>query len=134
MQELLLEPISAFVCDNPFSGHEARRQRSGYINAYRQQQRLPGDRQFANAQQKAAQRSVEQKHYQRIYGDHHQCMAVISLCQIAPNQHHRSAGGDAQQYAAGQIASPQRYFEHLYSVGQYHSACSIAVADIGACS
>ena len=128
-RNLSLNHASPFARDDPPSREVPRDQRQRDVDPDRQQQRLPRHRQAAHAEQKAAQDAVEHQHGQRVDGHHHQRVAVVAPGQVAPDQDHGRAGGDAEQDAAGQVAAPERHLEHLDAFDCDHAAGAVLRAD-----
>ena len=59
-------------------------------------------------------------------------MPGVAAGEVPPDQDHGRAGRDAQQDATGEVAPPERHFEHLGAVTQDDRAGAVRVADVEA--
>jgi hypothetical protein len=129
MQESLLEPTLPFCPDDPFPGEVTGNEGKRHVDANRQKQGLPGNRQAADTEEETAEWTVQEEHCQRIDGNHDQRVTVVALRQIPPDEYHGSARSDPEKDTPREVTSPERYFQNLDSMVEDDLSIAVCGAD-----
>ena len=109
--KLVVEIVDAPALHNYYSGYDCRHKRNDDEQRDREDECCPGYGDAADAEQKADNRHKSHKDNKVVDGDLNERIGCVASRQIAPNKHHRRAGGSPEKHRSGKIlvGQPDRY-------------------------